>query len=174
MKNLSTSSFTETDETGMNTPKPFEFHSYFYYLRLWIKNRAHFRHYNLVKFYFISNVLDLLVRYRYVDHLDKVPFSFISKKMHNQYAIPEFMSKVTYDESIGIIREMEWMRLIDFDLDNQESLILTPTGLQMYESQYFHSIYSSLLEAHSSRKLSRNTLILAVVSVIIAIISLIL
>lgn len=79
---------------------------------------------------------------------------------------------VNYDECIGFIREMEWMRLIIFDFNNNESLILTDEGLRMYETQHFHSIYSSLLEAHSSRILSRNAVIFACISSIIAILSL--
>ena len=145
------------------------------YLIFWRKmrmNRAHFRYYNLVKFYFISTVLDILVKCKYVDHLDAVPYSYISNKLHNDYAIPEYMSNITNDEGIGIVREMEWMRLIEIDFDNYESLIITKNGLSMYETQHFHSIYSSLLEAHSSRILSKNALIFASVSAIIAVISL--
>lgn len=70
--------------------------SYLYFWRKWRKNRAHFRHYNLVKFYLISNVLDILVKYRYEKHMDTVPYSSISKIIYDKYAIPEFMSKVNY------------------------------------------------------------------------------
>lgn len=149
-----------------------EYHSYFYYWRRWRSNRSHYRHYNLVKFYFISTVLDILVKYKYKEHLDAVPYSYISNKMHNEYAIPEFMYKVDYNECIGIVAEMEWMGLIKFDFDNQESLILTKEGLHMYETQQYHSIYSSLLEAQASRTLSKNAMIFAGISAIIAIISL--
>lgn len=156
----------------MKTYQRPKFHSYFYYKRKWRNNRAHFRHYNLVKYYFISTVLDILIQYRYIEHLDAVPYSYISNKIYKEYAIPEFMSKITYDECLGIVREMEWLRLIEFDFDNQESLMLTDEGLRMYETQHFHSIYSSLLEAHSSRVLSKNALIFASISAIIAIVSL--
>lgn len=151
-----------------------KYHSYFYYWHKWRSNRSHYRHYNLVKFYFISTVLDILVKYKYTEHLDAVPYSSISGMIHNQYAIPEFMSKLTYDECIGIIIEMEWMGLIEFDFDNQESLILTNKGLHMYEIQHFHTIYSSLLEAHASRNLSKNALIFACLSAFIALSSLLL
>lgn len=148
--------------------------SYLYCLFKWRRNRKHFRHYNLVKYYFFSNVLDILVKYRYEKHMDAVPYSFISNIIYNQYAIPEFMHKVNYDESIGFIKEMEWMRLIDIDFDNNESLVITDEGLRMYETQKFHSIYSSLLEAHSSRILSRNAVIFACISSFIALLSLVL
>ena len=146
---------------------------HFYEWRKWRKNRGHFRHYNLVKFYFISAVLDILVKFRYEKHLDSVPYSYVSNLMYSEYAIPEFMLKVNYNECIGIVREMEWMRLVDFDFNNHESLVLTEEGLRMYETQHYHSIYSSLLEAHSSRNLSKSALLFAGISAIIAIISLI-
>lgn len=156
----------------MDTVKRPEYHSYFYDWRKWRRNRSHYRHYNLVKFYFISAVLDILVKCRYKDHIEAVPYSYISRMMHNQYAIPEFMSEVNHDECIGIVAEMEWMGLIKFDFDNQESLILTDEGLHMYETQHYHSIYSSLLEAQASRTLAKNAMIFAGISAIIAFISL--
>ena len=104
--------------------------------------------------------------------MEVVPYSFISSKLHNENAIPEFMLKVTHDECIDIVGEMEWMRLIDFDFDNNESLILRDEGLRMYETQHFHSIYSSLLEAEASRNLSKKAVIIAFISTIIAVISL--
>lgn len=146
--------------------------SYFESLRKWRKNRSHFRHYNLVKYHLISTILDILIQLRYKEHLDEVPYSRISHKLHNDYAIPEFMSKVKHDECIDIVGQMEWMGLIEFDFDNNESLILTDKGLHMYETQHFHTIYASLLEAHASRNLSKNAVLLAAVSTIIALISL--
>lgn len=156
----------------MGVIKQKEYHSFFYNWLKWKRNRSHYRHFNLVKFYFISVVLDILVKCRYKDHMEAVPYSYISRMIHNQYAIPEFMSKVNHDECIGIVAEMEWMGLIKLDFDNQESLILTDKGLRMYETQHYHSIYSSLLEAQVSRTLSKNAMIFAGISAIIAIISL--
>lgn len=145
--------------------------SYFESKRSWIKNRSHLRHYNLVKYYLISNVLDILIQFRYKEHIDIVPYSLINQKLHTEYAIPEFMYKVNHDECIDIIGQMEWMGLIEFDFDNDESLILKEGGLQMYETQHFHSIYASLLEANASRNLSRKAVIFAFLSVILSLIS---
>ncbi len=156
----------------MEKPKHIKVPSYFQSLRKWRKNRSHFRHYNLVKYHLISTILDILIQLRYKEHLDVVPYSLISSKLHNDYAIPEFMSKVHHDECIDIVGQMEWMGLIEFDFDNNESLILTDEGLQMYETQHFHSIYSSLLEAHASRNLSKNAVVIATISAVIALISL--
>lgn len=160
--------------TKQRSEKQSTLSSYFYFWRKLRKNRSHFRHYNLVKFYLISTILDILVKVKYKEHLDSVPYSYISGKLHNECAIPEFMAKISYDECIDIVIQMEWMLLIEVDFDNNESIILTDEGLRMYETQHFHSIYSSLLEAHSSRILSKNALIFAGISAIIAIISLIL
>lgn len=156
----------------MAKPRHIKVPSYFQSLRKWKGNRSHFRHYNLVKYYLISTILDILIQLRYKNKFEEVPYSIISRKLHSECAIPEFMSKVKYDECIDIVAQMEWMGLIQFDFENNESLILTEEGLRMYETQHFHSIYSSLLEAHASLKLSKNAVIIATISAIIALISL--
>lgn len=66
---------------------------------------------------------------------------------------------------IGLIR-------IEYDPTIKQTLIyLTEKGLEEYKNQTYHALAANLLEAQESRRLSKTAILIAIVSILIAIVT---
>lgn len=125
---------------------------------------------NLIKFHIISNVLDCLAIYKYIEGKDNVSYKNVLDWLDKR-------ATSAYDESFCIrielwIHEMTWLGLISFDEQKQE-LSFTEEGYNAYKSQQFHLAYASLLEAKGSRNLARAAFGIGVIAAVISLIAII-
>ncbi len=66
---------------------------------------------------------------------------------------------------IGLIR-------IEYDPRIKQTLIyLTEKGVEEYKNQTYHALAANLLEAQESRRLSKTAILIAIVSILIAIVT---
>lgn len=125
---------------------------------------------NLVKFHIISNVLDCLAIYKFLEGKDSISY-------HNVMDWLDKRATAAYDESFCVrielwIHEMIWLGLISFDEQKQE-LSFTEDGYNAYKSQQFHLAYASLLEAKGSRNLARAAFGIGIIAAVISLIAII-
>ena len=125
---------------------------------------------NLVKFHIISNVLDCLAIYKFLEGKDSISY-------HNVMDWLDKRATAAYDESCCVrielwIHEMIWLGLISFDEQKQE-LSFTEDGYNAYKSQQFHLAYASLLEAKGSRNLARVAFGIGIITAVISLIAII-
>lgn len=125
---------------------------------------------NLVKFHIISNVLDCLAIYKFLEGKDSISY-------HNVMDWLDKRATAAYDESLCVrielwIHEMIWLGLISFDEQKQE-LSFTEDGYNAYKSQQFHLAYASLLEAKGSRNLARAAFGIGIIAAVISLIAII-
>jgi len=80
------------------------------------------------------------------------------------------------DEQVNLwISELSWLDITERVSEREVNSVmrLTPAGLDAYKKQTFQSIYANLVEAEFARKLSVVTIIIASLSFVVAIVTLI-
>lgn len=125
-----------------------------------------YQKYNLLKFRVICGILDYTAM---MNGLTKqIEFSeakIISILENNHIIIPDREGRADFNM---IIAEMVMMGLISQDGD---CISMLPYSIEAYQKQTFHTIYASLLAAEDSRTLSKRTLFVSALAVVIALIS---
>lgn len=123
-----------------------------------------------VKYHIISRVLDCLVMNKYLFGKDSVDYKAIMDWLDKR-------STYDYNWTVSIahielwMHELTWLGLVTFDEESQ-LMTLTEEGYSAYKEQKFQSISVSLNESKQSRRLSFVAITLAVLSILIAVVTL--
>ena len=108
------------------------------------------------KYYFISCVLDILEEKKNLQQQDKVG------------------AQERYNIFLGRYSNMRWMGLIGLDKTTSNwGITLTDAGKNAFQSQIYHSIAANLYYSKKTEKLSKASIAIAVVSMLIALAALI-
>ena len=121
------------------------------------------------KYYFISCVLDILEEKKNLQMQDKVSAQEIYKIFLERYSNMDTHWNISLNSLEIYLFHMRWMGLIG--LDNTTSnwgITLTDAGKNAFQSQIYHSIASNLYYSKKTEKLSKVSIAIAVISMLIA------
>ena len=125
---------------------------------------------NASKYLFFAWTLNRLKEFLVCNNAFRINEGYITKSIHKTELLKgikepgKLVDKWLVDmEFIGLIK-------IEYDQRIQQTLIyITEKGLEEYKRQTYHTLAAELLEAQESRRLSRIAIVIAVISVFVAI-----
>lgn len=125
---------------------------------------------NHVKYYIFTAVLDYLLANKWYCGKDAVSVSAVKEWLAKR-GTKDYMCGVSAARTELWLHELLWLRLVTLNEDKQQ-LSLTEEGYKACQDQRYHSIYACLTEAKHTRHLTYASVVIAIVSVIVAIIAL--
>ena len=126
------------------------------------------------KYYFISCVLDILEEMKNLQQQDKVGAKEIYSIFLGRYSNMDTHWNITAKQLEIYLLHMRWMGLIGLDKTTSNwGITLTDAGKNAFQSQLYHSIAANLYYSKKTEKLSKVSLAIAVVSMLIALAALI-
>ncbi len=125
---------------------------------------------NASKYLFFAWTLNRLKEFLLCQDAKRVNEGYITKSIHKTELLKGFKEPdMLVDKWLA---DMEFIGLIRGEYDSridQYLIYITEKGIEEYKNQTYHVLAANLLEAQESRRLSRIAIIIAVVSVIVAI-----
>ena len=133
-------------------------------------SRKELRTENASKYLFFAWTLNRLKEFLLCHDAERINEGYITKSIHKT----ELLKGIKEPDNLvnKWLIDMEFIGLIKvvFDPNIKQTLIyITEKGIEEYKKQTYHVLAANLLEAQESRRLSRIAIIIAVVSVIVAI-----
>ncbi len=133
-------------------------------------SRKELRTENASKYLFFAWTLNRLKEFLLCHDAVRINEGYITKSIHKT----ELLKGIKESDNLvnKWLIDMEFIGLIKvvFDPNIKQTLIyITEKGIEEYKKQTYHVLAANLLEAQESRRLSRIAIIIAVVSVIVAI-----
>ena len=133
-------------------------------------SRKELRTENASKYLFFAWTLNRLKEFLLCHDAVRINEGYITKSIHKT----ELLKGIKEPDNLvnKWLIDMEFIGLIKvvFDPNIKQTLIyITEKGIEEYKKQTYHVLAANLLEAQESRRLSRIAIIIAVVSVIVAI-----
>ena len=127
---------------------------------------------NASKYLFFAWTLNRLKEFLLCHDAKMIPEGYITKSIYKTTLLEgvkepdKLIEKWLVDmKFIGLIR-------IEYDPTIKQTLIyLTEKGLEEYKNQTYHALTANLLEAQESRRLSQTAILIAIVSILIAIVT---
>lgn len=132
------------------------------------REKRHLRN-DCVRLYVITGVLDFLVLCKFHQKTRNskfIPFDDV-KNWLDSHCTFDYAWRVSYAQVQLWIQEMVFLDLIKFD-EKHENICLTENGYNAYKSQQYHFAYASLIEAKSSRLLSKVAILISILATILA------
>ena len=125
---------------------------------------------NASKYLFFAWTLNRLKEFLLCRDVNRINDGYIRKSIHKTELLKgikeseRLVDKWLVDmELIGLIR-------VEFEPNIQQTLIyITEKGIEEYKNQTYHVLAANLLEAQESRRLSKIAIIIAIISVFVAI-----
>ncbi|MBP1540539.1 MAG: hypothetical protein ILA29_09330 [Prevotella sp.] len=125
---------------------------------------------NASKYLFFAWTLNRLKEFLLCQDAKRVNEWYITHSIHKTELLKDFKEP---DKLVDKwLADMEFIGLIRGEYDpriDQHLIYITEKGIEEYKKQTYHVLAANLLEAQESRRLSRIAIIIAVVSVIVAI-----
>jgi len=125
---------------------------------------------NASKYLFFAWSLNRLKEFLLCQDAKRINEGYITKSIHKTELLKGFKEP---DKLVDKwLADMEFIGLIRGEYDpriDQHLIYITEKGIEEYKNQTYHVLAANLLEAQESRRLSRIAIIIAVVSVIVAI-----
>ena len=125
---------------------------------------------NASKYLFFAWTLNRLKEFLLCQDAKRINEGYITKSIHKAELLKGFKEP---DKLVDKwLADMEFIGLIRGEYDpriDQHLIYITEKGIEEYKKQTYHVLAANLLEAQESRRLSRIAIIIAVVSVIVAI-----
>ena len=125
---------------------------------------------NASKYLFFAWTLNRLKEFLLCQDAKRVNEWYITHSIHKTELLKDFKEP---DKLVDKwLADMEFIGLIRGEYDpriDQHLIYITEKGIEEYKNQTYHVLAANLLEAQESRRLSRIAIIIAVVSVIVAI-----
>ncbi len=125
---------------------------------------------NASKYLFFAWTLNRLKEFLLCQDAKRINEGYITKSIHKTELLKGFKEP---DKLVDKwLADMEFIGLIRGEYDpriDQHLIYITEKGIEEYKKQTYHVLAANLLEAQESRRLSRIAIIIAVVSVIVAI-----
>jgi len=133
-------------------------------------SRKELRTENASKYLFFAWTLNRLKEFLLCNDAVRINEGYITKSIHKT----ELLKGIKKPDNLvnKWLIDMEFIGLIKvvFDPNIKQTLIyITEKGIEEYKKQTYHVLAANLLEAQESRRLSRITIIIAVISVLAAI-----
>ncbi len=125
---------------------------------------------NASKYLFFAWSLNRLKEFLLCHDAVRINEGYITKSIHKT----ELLKGIKEPDNLvnKWLADMEFIGLIRGEYDpriDQHLIYITGKGIEEYKNQTYHVLAANLLEAQESRRLSRIAIIIAVVSVIVAI-----
>ena len=125
---------------------------------------------NASKYLFFAWTLNRLKEFLLCQDAKRINEGYITKSIHKT----ELLKGLKEPDKLvdKWLADMEFIGLIRGEYDpriDQHLIYITEKGIEEYKKQTYHVLAANLLEAQESRRLSRIAIIIAVVSVIVAI-----
>ncbi|MBQ9587654.1 MAG: hypothetical protein IJR26_07345 [Bacteroidales bacterium] len=125
---------------------------------------------NASKYLFFAWTLNRLKEFLLCQDAKRINEGYITKSIHKTELLKGFKEP---DKLVDKwLADMEFIGLIRGEYDpriDQHLIYITEKGIEEYKNQTYNVLAANLLEAQESRRLSRIAIIIAVVSVIVAI-----
>ena len=125
---------------------------------------------NASKYLFFAWTLNRLKEFLLCQDAKRINEGYITRSIHKTELLKGFKEP---DKLVDKwLADMEFIGLIRGEYDpriDQHLIYITEKGIEEYKNQTYHVLAANLLEAQESRRLSRIAIIIAVVSVIVAI-----
>lgn len=125
---------------------------------------------NASKYLFFAWTLNRLKEFLLCQDAKRINEGYITKSIHKTELLKGFKEP---DKLVDKwLADMEFIGLIRGEYDpriDQHLIYITEKGIEEYKKQTYHVLAANLLETQESRRLSRIAIIIAVVSVIVAI-----
>lgn len=125
---------------------------------------------NASKYLFFAWSLNRLKEFLLCQDAKRINEGYITKSIHKTELLKGFKEP---DKLVDKwLADMEFIGLIRGEYDpriDQHLIYITGKGIEEYKNQTYHVLAANLLEAQESRRLSKIAIIIAVVSVIVAI-----
>jgi hypothetical protein len=126
------------------------------------------------KYLIFSSVIDMLAHKCVEKEVDTgkthtMTFNEIRDSLLKDENIAEVIQPYTDTQINQWISELSWMGMIVrvSDRTNNSEISLTAEGYEAYKAQTLHGISANLREARESRRLSKNAIIIAIISICI-------
>ena len=126
------------------------------------------------KYLIFSSVIDMLA-HKCVENetgtseTRTMTFNGIRESLYKDENIAEIIQPFTDSQINQWISELSWMGMIVrvSNRTNNSEISLTAEGYEAYKAQTLHGISANLREARESRRLSKNAIIIAIISICI-------